>query len=337
MFWFMRGSASADSIRGTRCCAAPISSCVDAANAPVCIPLCTRVVNVQGVPYYNEVMKFTRRLFLHNFLALTGTAAAGLIYATKIEPYWVDFSRRLLPIPNLPAGLEGSTLIHLSDLHIGARFDYQYILDTLQELSVLEPDFVVYTGDFISYETDYQLDQFAAVAPLLLHGRRGTAAILGNHDYGHGWQQTAVADTITAQLVTNGVDVLRNEMQTMAGLTLIGLDDYWSPCYDPQRVLSRVDPQGANLTLVHNPDVVDEDVWCGYRGWILAGHTHGGQVKPPFLPPPVLPVRNKRYTAGFFDLGDGRSLYINRALGHLWSVRFNSRPEVGIFTLSQVQ
>ncbi|HEX2860069.1 MAG TPA: hypothetical protein VHN79_00430, partial [Lacunisphaera sp.] len=71
-----------------------------------------------------------------------------------------------------------------------------------------------------------------------------------------------------------------------------------------------------------------------YQGWILAGHTHGGQCKPPFLPPPLLPVRNRRYTAGEFDLGDGRKLYINRGLGHLLRVRFNVRPEVTVFRLA---
>jgi predicted MPP superfamily phosphohydrolase len=76
------------------------------------------------------------------------------------------------------------------------------------------------------------------------------------------------------------------------------------------------------------------DVWQNYRGWILAGHTHGGQCKPPLFNPPVLPVKNRSYTAGAFDLGDGRQLYINRALGSSWPVRFNVRPEITVFTLA---
>ncbi len=53
-----------------------------------------------------------------------------------------------------------------------------------------------------------------------------------------------------------------------------------------------------------------------------------------FLPPPMLPVKNRRYTSGAFDLGDGRSLYINRGLGHLLRVRFNARPEITCFRLT---
>jgi uncharacterized protein len=78
---------------------------------------------------------------------------------------------------------------------------------------------------------------------------------------------------------------------------------------------------------------VDLPGWSGYEGWILSGHTHGGQCKPPFLPPPLLPVRNRRYTAGEFELAGGRRLYISRGVGHLLQVRFNVRPEVTIFEM----
>lgn len=67
---------------------------------------------------------------------------------------------------------------------------------------------------------------------------------------------------------------------------------------------------------------------------MLAGHTHGGQCKAPFLPPPVLPVKNKRYTSGEFALDRGRCLCFNRGVGTYLPVRFNVRPEVTVFTLS---
>ncbi len=74
--------------------------------------------------------------------------------------------------------------------------------------------------------------------------------------------------------------------------------------------------------------------WGDYQGWILAGHTHGGQCKPPFLPPPLLPVWNPRYTAGEFPLAGNRRLYINRGIGYVLRVRFNVRPEITVFHLA---
>jgi predicted MPP superfamily phosphohydrolase len=78
---------------------------------------------------------------------------------------------------------------------------------------------------------------------------------------------------------------------------------------------------------------VDLPGWGAFNGWVLAGHTHGGQCKAPFLPPPILPVKNKRYSSGEFALAGGRRLYINRGVGTYLPVRFNVRPEVTVFTL----
>jgi predicted MPP superfamily phosphohydrolase len=260
------------------------------------------------------------------------TAVTGL-YSWQVEPRWVDFVQRPLPIPHLPPSLSGHTLVQISDMHISRRYDWQYQISALQQVQALSPHFVVYTGDFVTYDTAEQTHQLRSLQPHLPLGTLGTAAILGNHDYGLGWQQTAVADTITDIVTEFGFTVLRNQAHSFAGLNIIGLDDFWSPNYAPETVLAAIEPDQPSLVLCHNPDVLDQPVWSDYVGWILAGHTHGGQVKPPFLPPPVLPVNNELYSSGEVNLGDGRFLYISRGLGNLWQIRFNARPEVTIFTL----
>jgi len=91
----------------------------------------------------------------------------------------------------------------------------------------------------------------------------------------------------------------------------------------------------ANISLWHNPYLCDLDIWDDYEGWILSGHTHCGQVRVRLLEPPILPVKNKRYSAGKIQLSGNRNLYINRALGHLHQIRFNVRPEITIFKLKK--
>ena len=131
-----------------------------------------------------------------------------------------------------------------------------------------------------------------------------------------------VADVIAEQLTNFGISVLRNQVGLFGGLYIAGIDDFWGTNYGAQTVTAEIASQEPAIVLCHNPDVVDEPVWQGYKGWILSGHTHGGQCKPPFLPPPILPVRNTRYTSGAFDLADGRFLYINRALGYIFACAF---------------
>lgn len=275
-----------------------------------------------------------RRKFLKKTaLALAGAATFSGLYAWQIEPFWVEFVQRDLPLAHLPSEFQGKTLMQISDMHVGNRFDYHYLIKALQQAQQFTPDLLVYTGDYVSYENEAQFTQLKEVLAYAPRGKLASFGILGNHDYGKNWAQTEVADNITAILEAAGIQVLRNAQESIKGLNIIGLDDYWSPNFKPQDVLQNLAKSEANIVLCHNPDVCDLPLWQGYQGWILAGHTHGGQVKPPFLPPPILPVQNQRYTAGEIDLEAGRKLYINRALGHLWQVRFNVRPEITIFTL----
>jgi uncharacterized protein len=274
-----------------------------------------------------------RRKFVKNVLKLSGVAAVAGVYAWQIEPFWLEFVKIKMPIKNLPNHLAGKTLMQISDMHIGDRFDYRFISESFKKAQQLKPDFVVYTGDFVSYKSPEQFQQLAEVFQYIVKGTLGTVGILGNHDYGKNWKEDDVADNIVDILTQKGLLMLRNEAKDINGLTISGLDDFWGTNYNPTEILDNLDANKANIVLCHNPDVVDEPIWGNYNSWILSGHTHGGQCKPPFLDAPVLPVKNKRYTAGQFDVGGGRTLYINRALGSLWQLRFNVRPEITVFEL----
>ncbi|MEL7162653.1 MAG: metallophosphoesterase [Bacteroidota bacterium] len=274
-----------------------------------------------------------RRKFLR---LLGGTATLIGLYTWQLEPFWLEFVHRELPIAYLPSALAGKRLVQISDLHVGEKVSSTYLRRSLRQAQAYEPDVVVYTGDFVSYESARQLTDLRAVMQDAAQGKLATLAILGNHDYGVNWRERHVADDIVGILAENGITTLRNEAMDIAGLNVIGVDDLWGTNFAPEKALSHYAPNQANLVLCHNPDVCDLDVWNHYRGWILSGHTHGGQCKPPFLPPPILPVQNETYTSGAFDLGDGRNLYVNRALGFSRQVRFNVRPEISVFTLRAV-
>ncbi len=276
-----------------------------------------------------------RKFIKKSFFGALGAAFLSGIYSWQIEPFWLEFVNKKMPIKNLPDHLVGKTLMQISDIHVGNRFDYQYIINSFQKAQKLKPDFVVYTGDYVSYENKEQFTQLKEVLNNAVKGKLGTVGILGNHDYGKNWSEQEVANEITAILENSGISILNNQQKNINGLHIVGLDDYWGLNFYPQKIMNQIDHNNANLVLCHNPDVCDLAIWNNYKGWILSGHTHGGQVKPPFLDPLILPVKNKRYSSGKIDLNDGRTLYINRALGHLWQVRFNVRPEITIFELEK--
>ncbi|MEM9981028.1 MAG: metallophosphoesterase, partial [Bacteroidota bacterium] len=240
-----------------------------------------------------------RRNFIKRALwSAVGTSVLTGLYTWQVEPFWLEFVERKMPVANLPDQLIGKTLMQISDIHVGNRFDYHYIIESFKKAQKYAPDFVGYTGDYISYENEAQFEQLNEVLQYVVKGRLGTMGILGNHDYGKHWTQLEVADKVAEQLEKAGITLLSNQQKEVSDLNFIGLDDYWGLNFSPEKVLKTYENTRANIVLCHNPDVCDLDVWHGYRGWILAGHTHGGQCKPPFLTPPMLPVKNKKYSAG---------------------------------------
>lgn len=274
-----------------------------------------------------------RRTFLKGAFTIGGLGLITGLYTWRIEPTWLEFVHLKMPIKNLPDDLIGKTLIQISDLHIGDTVEADFLITSMQKAQALQPHFVVYTGDFSNYKHEGQLEQLAHVMQHAAKGSLATVGVLGNHDYGKKWAQAKVANQVISILTACNITILRNEQQSFNGLNIIGIDDKWSINYHPEQVMQQYDSSLANLVLCHNPDACDDPIWNGYDGWILSGHTHGGQVKPPFLPPPMLPVQNKRYSAGQINLEDGRTLYINRALGNLHHIRFNVRPEITVFEL----
>src|SRR5262249_54117381 len=203
----------------------------------------------------------TRRQALKSLLAAGAGALATGLYTWRVEPHWLEFTDATLPIRELPPELEGRTLVQLSDLHVGREVDDDYIIHSFGLTQRLAPDFVVCTGDWMTYRSPDQFVQLRRVLEHLPHGGLGTVGILGNHEYAIGWHRVDVADRVTTIARDSGVMMLRNEAVRMSGLQFIGLDDLWSPRFDPMGILADRGQVGPTIVLCHNPDAADRPVW----------------------------------------------------------------------------
>jgi predicted MPP superfamily phosphohydrolase len=277
-------------------------------------------------------LRLTRRQFLYGTGATALTAGAAGLYTWRIEPHWLEIVRRPLPIRDLPPALIGKTLAQISDVHVGPRVDDDYVIGVFERVALLRPDIVVVTGDLVSHH-EGTFEQLERVYRYFPKGRLATVGIPGNHDYGVAWSHPETAARVVSAAREIGITMLRNEIFELEGLQIVGLDDLWAKRFEPLMAFARFEDGRPAIALSHNPDTADLPVWDRFEGWILSGHTHGGQCKAPFLPPPLLPVRNRRYTRGEFALSGNRRMYVNRGVGHLLPVRFNVRPEVTLFEL----
>lgn len=276
---------------------------------------------------------------------LGGTVTAGLStiggagYARLVEPHWLEVERVEVPIPDLPAKLDGFTIVQLSDLHRGPKVTPEQITQAVGLALRQEADLTVLTGDYVSASAGYALSCAELLSPMVNAGRgapllvgkagRGNVlACLGNHDH---WTE---ANTVARALADAGITVLRNAAQEVAdGLWVAAVDDVREGYADLEKALDKV-PAGVTVVLLaHEPDYADEVAADGRVSLQLSGHSHGGQVRLPLAGPLILPYLGRKYPAGLYRVG-AMWLYVNRGVGLIGpTVRFNCRPEVTVLRL----
>lgn len=214
------------------------------------------------------------------------------------------------------------TIALLSDLHLNGKD--READEMLAILSRESPDLILIAGDLTSLDGN---DEIYAALLRRLSAPLGVWMVPGNWDY---W--LPIAD-LAGLCERTQVRLLVNAAAELApGIWLAGVDDAVAGAPDARRALEAVPSDAWVMGLVHCPAGFDDI--AGRCAVAFAGHTHGGQVRLPGLPPLWLPSGSEDRVAGWYER-NGSRLYVSRGLGaKTLPVRLFCRPEVALFTLS---
>jgi predicted MPP superfamily phosphohydrolase len=262
--------------------------------------------------------------------ALLAAPFAFVGYGTVIER--LDFHVREveIPIPNLPAGLDGLRLLQLSDIHLSAFLSEKDLARVIDAANELRPHLALVTGDLITAGGD-PLD--ACLRQLSrLRADAGILGCMGNHEH------YAQVEAYTAQAAAPlGIRFLRDRAQPLRfgnGLLNIAGVDY-QPSGRPYLpdAEKMVVPGACNILLSHNPDVFPDAVQKGYD-LMLAGHTHGGQITVEILNQSINAARfYTPFVYGLYREGAG-SAYVTRGIGTIGiPTRIGAPPEIALLRL----
>lgn len=286
--------------------------------------------------------KISRRNFLtgvggflanHWLLSILPLGGAGILGLAEHDTLNLKREDWDLFYPALPTALEGKTICQLSDLHLESLQISPAVIT--QMVMAKKPDLLVITGDIISTRTD--LDKLKSYLAAL-KSIYGNFVVMGNNDYSH--LSHTLFKHYLDRLQTLGWLPLLNKSFLLQKLNLwvIGVDDPATAHDDVdlayQNVLSSQDPPPFRLVLAHSTDCLNDVANYG-ADLLLAGHTHGGQIRIPGFKPLITNtyLGDHGIYEGYHVI-NGVPLYISRGLGEsVLPLRFNVPPEITFFTL----
>lgn len=244
----------------------------------------------------------------------------------------LDMTERAIDIPRLPLALDGLSIVHVSDFHFTGRVGKAYFQQVVHRSNQREPDLVAITGDLVDRPEyiDWVPDTLGR-----LRGRYGVYFVLGNHDL------RADTDRLRRVLVDSGlVDLggrwiglqVRGEPVVLAGNEL----PWMAPAADMTRCPERRGAGGPlRIVLTHSPDQLD---WAQAQDvdLLLAGHTHGGQIRLPLIGPVLSPTRvGVRYASGVF-YAPPTVMHVTRGVSGQFPVRLKCPPEMAYLLLHAI-
>jgi predicted MPP superfamily phosphohydrolase len=248
------------------------------------------------------------------FLASAILASPFLLGADAkwVEPTWIK-TRRV----RLSRGKPAHRVVHCTDIH--HKGDRAYLETMVKKINAQSPEFVCFTGDLIE-ETKYLPEALEIISRI----KSPVYGVPGNHDF---WSKASFGDIGRVFSATGGAWLMDQTVTTPDGkFSFIGATCFFSR-HGP---LDPV-PNTKSIYLMHYPAWVKKVT--GKYDLLLAGHSHGGQVRLPFFGPVHVPWGVDEYDMGMFQTVAG-PLYVNPGIG--WfpvPIRFNCRPEITVFEI----
>lgn len=275
----------------------------------------------------------SRREFLRQAGTVVFTAplilTTGLSFATHRNYQIVN---KTLLYPNLPSGLEGLKIAHVSDIHSGIFMNRTQISEIFELINVQHPNLVMITGDLI----DTHPSEIPAIQQTIdmLKSDYGVYACPGNHDH------YASIDLLTDAMSETKANFLKNDAKVLKingePISILGIDDAGLGNRDFSDLgasLKKSEVDSFKILLSHRPDMFDTAIKHDID-LTLSGHTHGGQIGFEFAGIELYPIDLfQKYSRGHYQIND-KQLYVNVGVGLVGAPIRLVRPEITLLTLT---
>ncbi len=260
----------------------------------------------------------------------------SFFYTTYISTVKIVVNEKRIINNKIPNSFNGLKLIQFSDLHYGSTFFYEETKKLVALINERKPDLVVFTGDLIDDDYDLKNKEQEKLIKLLqsIDTTLGKYAVMGEEDGEHFNTILKQSDFI---ILNNEYDLIYNKENSPILIT--GQGSLLKNENKPDEAFKYFKEEGANqniytISLIHEGDSYNNFKETYKADLVLAGHSHNGEIKLPFIGPLIKFTGAKSYYNSFYQ-EENTSIYISSGLGtKKFDIRLFCRPSINFFRLS---
>lgn len=279
--------------------------------------------------------------FIYFLIILTISIIGVLLYSRFIATTNIQIREYKITNKVFTDDYYGLKIVHISDIHYG-RIDFEEELKELvNKVNKVKPDIIVFTGDLIDQDTKLTSEMGDKISSILskMNARIGKYAVNGNHDYDFENWDLIVENSGFINL-NNKYDLVYLESDRYLMITGVSTNSYGKTSLDDKLKESteflnkKKDDEKPiySILLMHEPDYVDAVNLNNYN-LVLAGHSHNGQVRLPFVGALkfTLPAGSKKYYKGYYKVKN-TDLYVSNGIGtSTVNFRLFNRPSFNLY------
>lgn len=281
-----------------------------------------------------EVRKKVIKLTIKIIIIITILSLSFFAYTTYISTALISVNEYRVTSSKLPSSFNGLKIIHFSDLHYGSSFSIEEVKKIRKLSNERKPDIIVFTGDLIYKDISKEEAENLTKELKKMTASIGKYSILGDED-------TEKVSTIFNQsnfvILRNDYDLIYKDKDN--SILLTGISSLLKNKQDINKAFNYFEKDNINkniytISLVHEPDIIEDIITNNHTDLFLAGHSHNGQIRIPFINKGLI-IKDgaKKYNQPYYQINNSK-IYISSGLGTEKSFRLFCRPSINFYRLS---
>ncbi len=276
--------------------------------------------------------KFSALVFRFLFiLILIGTLF--YIYARYIDTTFLRVSENKIINSKVEGKFDGLKLVHFTDIHYGLTIKEKELKSIVNEINLINPDIVVFTGDLIDKNEELNDEKIKFISSQLnnIKSKYGKYAIKGNHDYSSDYFEKIIQNSEFVILEdSNDIIYETDNKKIFIGGTKSSIKEH----LNYETLFSGLSDEMYSIILTHEPDNSDELLKYKKVDLILSGHSHGGQIRFPYSKTLFTANGSKKYNDKYYLIGD-TNLFISYGLGTTnYPFRTFNSPSINFYRIN---